>query len=416
MYNNNGDYMKDKFLKYSELLLERCLSIKEGQPLLISAPIESIDFVRVLSECALKKGVTDIYFDWVDEELKHQQLLYLSNEDLSNSLFWDKKVYDIYAKKDAAFLMLVSDNPDIMSDIDSDKISFTSKIYRTSRPLYKKRQLINEIAWCIASVSTYGWASKVFDKDENCVDKLWDLIFDICLVNTNDPIKSWNDKISVSSKRSRKLNDLNLKSLHYTNSLGTDLYVGLSCDTIWYGAGDRMSDDRLIICNMPTEEIFTTPNRLMTNGVVYSSKPLVYNGFIIEDFKLEFHDGKVVDFSAKKGEDVLESIIKGDDNSCYLGEVALVDYNSPISNSGVIFYTTLFDENASCHLALGNGFPNSLSNSKDKARDELLDMGINMSDVHVDFMIGTSDLKINGITYDGREVVIFENGNFVMDM
>lgn len=408
--------MKEKFLKYSELLLDRCLDIKKGQPLLISAPIESIDFVRVLSDCALKKGVTDIYFDWYDEELKHQQLLCLSDDYLVNSLFWNKKIYDEYAKKDSAFLMFVSDDPDIMNDIDSNKISLTSKIYRTSRPLYKKRQLTNEIAWCIASVSTYGWAKKVFCDSKDCVNKLWDLIFDICLINTDNPIRTWDDKVIISSKRSCKLNKLNLKTLHYTNSLGTDLYVGLSPNTVWYGAGDKMEDGRNIICNMPTEEIFTTPNRTMTNGVVYSSKPLVYNGYIIEDFMLEFSDGKVSSFSAKKGQDVLESIINGDDNSSYLGEVALVNYDSPIQNSGVIFYTTLFDENASCHLALGNGFPNSLSNSKEKSKDELVAMGINMSDVHVDFMIGTKDLKIIGNTYDNKEVVIFENGNFVLDV
>lgn len=408
--------MKEKFIKYSELLLDRCLDIREGQPLIVSAPVESIDFIRVLSECALKRGVNDIYFDWFDEELKHQQLLYLSNEDLGNSLFWNKKVYDDYAKKDAAFLMFVSDDPDIMNDIDNDKISFVSKIYRTSRPLYKKRQLTNEVAWCIASVSTYGWAKKVFNDSKDCVNKLWDLIFGICLINTDSPVKSWDDKVLISSNRSCKLNELNLKSLHYTNSLGTDLYVGLSRDTIWYGAGEEMDDGRRIICNMPTEEIFTTPNRNMTNGVVYSSKPLVYNGCLIEDFMLEFCDGKVINYSAKKGYDVLESIIKGDCNSCYLGEVALVDYNSPIQNSGVIFYTTLFDENASCHLALGNGFPNSLANTKDKSKEELIDMGINISDVHVDFMIGTDDLKIVGITYDEEEVVIFENGNFVLNV
>lgn len=408
--------MKEKFLKYSELLLDRCLDVKKGQPLLISAPIEAICFVRVLSECALKKGVNDIYFDFYDDELKHQQLSYLSCDDLGNSLFWNKSVYDLYASKDAAFLMLVSDNPDIMSDISSDIISFSSKLSRKSRPLYKKRQLNNEIAWCIASVSTYGWASKVFDDSKDCVNKLWDLIFDVCLVNTSDPIVSWNKKVSISKKRCLKLNNLNLKTLHYTNSLGTDLYVGLSRNTIWHGAGDTMDDGRDIICNMPTEEIFTTPNRIMTNGCVYSSKPLVYNGCLIEDFKLEFSNGKVISYSAKKGEDILSGIINGDKNSCYLGEVALVDYDSPISNSGVIFYTTLFDENASCHLALGNGFIDSLNDTKNKSNDELIDMGINMSDVHVDFMIGTSDLKITGITYDDEEVLIFDNGNFILDI
>lgn len=406
--------MKEKFIKYCDLLLERCLNIKENQPLIITAPIESIEFIRILSRQALEKGVTDIYYDWFDEELKHDQLKYLNKEDIEKSIFWNKNIYDEYAKKDAAFLMLVSDNPDIMNDIETEKIEIASKISRTSRPIYKKMQSTNDVAWCIASVSTIGWAKKVFNNDPNCVEKLWNKIFDICMINEENPIEAWNKKVELSNNRCKILNDLNIKTLHYTNKLGTDLFVGLTEKTIWYGAGEIMPNNTPIICNMPTEEIFTTPNRLMTNGIVYSSKPLVYNGSTIEDFKIEFKDGKVINYDAKKGKDILETIIKGDETSCYLGECALVDYDSPISNSNLIFYTTLFDENASCHLALGTGFPNTQENTKNKTKQELIEMGINVSDVHVDFMIGTKDLKIEAITYKEEKIIIFENGNFIL--
>lgn len=414
-YNIGGDYMEDKFLKYADLLLSKGVNIKKGQPLLITAPIDCAKFVRILSLCALKKGVTDIYFDWYDDVLKHQQLIYLDNDAIGNSRFFNKKIYDEYAKKDSAFLMLVSDDPDLMSDIDNSILSHSALISRTSRPLYKERQAINDVAWCIAAVSSYGWAKKVFNDSDDCVNKLWNLIFDICLVNSSDPIKEWNKKLALSKKRCDLLNILKLKTLHYTNSLGTNLYVGLSDNTIWCGAGEVMPNGKEIVCNIPTEEIFTSPNRFMTNGKVYSSKPLVYNGYIIEDFWLEFKEGKVIDFDAVKGKKVLESIINGDDTSCYLGECALVSYDSPISNSGVLFYTTLFDENASCHLALGTGFPNCLEGAVSLSRCELLDMGMNVSDVHVDFMIGTSDLKIEGITYSGDSILIFNHGNFVLD-
>ena len=408
--------MEEKFLKYACLLLDKGLNIKSGQPLVITAPIESIEFIRVLSRCALERGVTDIYFDWYDDELKHQQLLYLDNDCISKSLFFDRKIYDEYAKRDGAFLMLVSEDPDIMGDIDSSKLDYSARISRTSRPIYKKRQAINDVAWCIASVSTYGWAKKVFGDYKDSVDKLWNLIFSICLIDNDDPIKAWDNKLELNSRRCDILNKLNIKTLHYTNSLGTDLYVGLSKGTIWCGTRELMPDGTPIVCNIPSEEIFTSPNRLETCGIVYSSKPLVYNGFIIEDFWIKFNDGKVIDFDASKGRDILESIIKGDDTSCYLGECALVPYDSPISNSGVIFYTTLFDENASCHLALGTGFPNTLEGAYNKSKDELINMGLNVSDVHVDFMIGTSDLKIEGITYDGDSVLIFSDGNFSIDM
>ena len=407
--------MKDKFYKYACLLLDVGLNIQEGQPLVITAPVESIEFIRVLSKCALDRGVTDIYFDWTDDELKHQQLLKYGDDSISNSLFFNKKIYDDYAKKDGAFLMLVSENPDIMNDVDSFKLDYALRINRTSRPLYKKRQSTNDVAWCIAAVSTYGWAHKIFN-DSNCVEKLWNLIFSICLVDKDDPIEEWENKLLISSNRCDRLNELNFKTLHYTNSLGTDLYVGLSDGAKWCGAGEPMPSGRRIVANVPTEEIFTSPNRLMTSGIVYSSKPLVYNGYIIDDFWIKFEDGKVISFDASKGKDVLSSIINGDDTSCYLGECALVPYDSPISNSGVIFYTTLFDENASCHLALGTGFPNTLDGTDGKEKDELISMGLNVSDVHVDFMIGTSDLKIEGVTYDGKNVLIFENGNFCIDM
>ena len=402
-------------MKYAELLLSKGVNIKKDQPLVITAPIESADFVRVLSLSALKKGVTDIYFDWYDDILKHQQLTYFDNDSISNSRFFNRSIYDEYAKKDSAFLMLVSDDPDLMSDIDNSTLSHSALVSRTSRPLYKKRQSINDVSWCIAAVSSYGWAKKVFNECDDCVNKLWDLIFDICLINYDDPIKKWDEKLELSKKRCETLNKLKLKTLHYTNSLGTDLYVGLSRDTIWCGAGEKMPNGTEIVCNIPTEEIFTSPNRLMTNGKVYSSKPLVYNGSIIDNFWIEFKDGKVINFDAKRGKDILESIINGDSNSCYLGECALVSYDSPISNSGVLFYTTLFDENASCHLALGTGFPNCLEGASSKSKNELLDSGLNVSDVHVDFMIGTSDTKIQGITYDNKEVLIFDNGNFVLD-
>ena len=404
--------MKEKYIKYSNLLLKKCLNIKEKQPLIITAPVESFELIRIVTKQALELGVKDIYYDWYDDEIKHEHLKHLTKQEIEKHSFWNKKIYDEYAKKDAAFLMLVSENPDLMQDIDKDILAHANKITRTSRPLYKEKQSINDVAWCIASVSTKGWAKKVFNNDLNCVEKLWNKIFDICMINEDNPINEWDKKLNKSQERSKKLTELNIKTLHYTNSLGTDLYVGLSNNTIWYGAREFMPSGREIICNMPTEEIFTTPDRLMTNGIVYSSKPLVYNGYIIEDFNIEFKDGKVINYDAKKGKDILKTIIEGDETSSYLGECALVDYDSPISNSNIIFYTTLFDENASCHLALGTGFPNTQENSKEKSKEELIEMGINVSDVHVDFMIGTKDLKIEAETYDNKKIIIFENGNF----
>ncbi len=406
--------MIDNYNKYANLLLSKCLNIKEGEPLLIQAPIENIDFVRIVAKRAYELGVNDIYFDFDDDILKHDQLLSLDVESLKKSRFWNKKIFDEYANKGAAFLMLYGDNPDLTNDIDPIKVGEVAKVNRLSRPIYKAKQSINEVSWCIASVATEAWARKIFPNSINPKSELWNKIFEMCLINSENPLIEWDKKVAINSKRCELLNNNVFKELHYTNSLGTDLLIKLSDDAIWCGGDEETVDGRKVIMNMPTEEVFTTPIMTGTSGVVYSSKPLVYSGALIENFMLKFEDGKVVGFEAEKGYEVLKSIIEGDEHSCMLGEVALVDYNSPISNSGLIFYETLFDENASCHLAFGNGFPTCIKNTSGKSREDLIKMGINQSSVHVDFMIGTKDLTIKGINKDNEEVLIFDNGNFIL--
>lgn len=397
--------MNENYKKYADLLINRCLSVKPNQPLLISAPIECIDFVRVVATTALKSGVKDIHFDLTDDVLKHEELKYLSNEELTNSKLFNKSIFDEYAKKDAAFLMLYGDDPDIMSDIDKEKIAYTGKLFRTSRPLYKERQLKYEVPWCIASVATEGWAKKVLPNSKTPKEDLWNLIFEMCLVNTPDPIEAWNKKIEMNKLFTEKMNTLKIKKLIYKNDLGTDFEIGFT-DNVWCGAGGHSTEDMPIIVNMPSEEIFTSPNKYTANGIVYASKPLVYNSSLINNFWLKFENGKVIDYDAEQGKEVLKSILEIE-NGNYLGEVALVDVNSPISKSGILFYETLYDENASCHLALGEGFLECIKS--DKTLDEV---GINKSKTHVDFMIGTDDLNVVAETESKKLVTIIENGSF----
>ena len=402
--------MNEELEKYADLLLRKGVNLKKRQPLLISAPIESYEFVRLLTKRAYELGCKDIGYDLIDEEMKHTALEHLSVKELEKTNFFDKKIFDEYAKKNAAFLMLLSDDPMLMNDIDSDKISKTAIFSRKSKPLYKKRQLNNEISWCIACVATKKRAEIIFGR--NGEEKLWEAIFDACHINEDDPLKAWDKFILETNKRTKLLNKLKIKELHYTNGLGTDLRLELLEGSIWNGAGEKTKTGQAFIANIPTEEVFTTPNRLGTNGIVYSSKPLIYNGAFIEDFYLKFENGKVIDYDAKKGKEALKGIIESDENSCYLGEVALVDYDSPISKSKIIHYETLYDENASCHLALGVGFTECVKNSSGKSKTGLLKMGFNYSDNHVDFMVGTEDLNIVATTFDGKKIQIFTNGNF----
>lgn len=392
--------------KYAKLLLDKCLSIKENQPLLITAPIECIDFVRIVAKYAMEKGVRDIYYDFTDEILKHDTLKYYDFKDLDNSNFFNKSIYDEYAKKNAAFLMLYSDDPDALADIDSEKIAYSAKLLRTTRPIYKKMQLTYEVSWCIASVVTKNWAKKVLPNSNNPVDDMWDIVLKMTLCDKEDPVEEWNNKILKNNEIVNKLNKLNIKTLHYKNKLGTDFKISFN-DNIWCGASSKNKSGDEIIVNMPTEEVFTTPNKYTANGIVYSSKPLVYNSSLIDGFFIEFKDGKVINYDAKIGKDVLKSIIETE-NGNYLGEVALVDKLSPINQSNILFYETLYDENASCHLALGDGFPECIKS--DKSFEEL---GVNESKTHVDFMIGTDDLEIIAET-ENDNIIIMKNGTFTI--
>lgn len=402
--------MNRNFEKYAELLLKRCLNLNTPRPLLVTAPIKAIDFVEILTHKAYELGITDIYYDWSDENLKHEQLLHLSDENLLKSPFWSKEIWDEYAKKDAAFLMLYSDDIDLMSDVPEDKITLTANRSRSSRPLFKKRQRVDEVPWCIALVPTLGYAKKVFPNSVDPVADAWDAIFKCCLVYEEDPIKAWDEKVKKIQKRCDILNDYQFKSLHYTNSLGTDLTIELPENHIWSGAGKGG-----LIVNMPSEEVFTSPKYDGINGIVYSARPLVYNGVLIENFSFTFENGRIVKVEAENGKEILENMISTDEGSNYLGEVALVDYDSPISNTNIIFYETLYDENASCHLAIGDSFPTCLLNGENMSAAELKEHGLNNSLVHTDFMVGNFDLKIVGTTKDNREILIFNNGNFVLD-
>lgn len=346
----------------------------------------------------------DFYF--TDDVLKHDQMKYFTKEELINSRFFNKSIYDEYAKKNAAFLMLYANNPDAFNDIDKDIISYTGEINITTRQEYRKKQMNYEVAWCIASVVTHNWAKKVLPNSKDSYTDLWNIVFDLTLVTTPDPIKSWDNKIKTNQTIVKKLNDLKINKLKYTNKLGTNFEIGFS-NNKWCGVGEHTTSGKNILVNMPSEEVFTTPNKFTANGRVYASKPLIYNGSLINDFWLEFKDGKVIDFDASVGKEILNSIIQIE-NGNYLGEVALVDKNSPIAKSNLLFYETLYDENASCHLALGSGFPDCFVD-----RENLEESGFNDSKTHVDFMIGTDDLKIVADTDNGY-VTIMENGEFVI--
>lgn len=390
---------------YIELLLKKCLFFK-SKSLFISYNKLNKNFVNKLIEKAKEMGIDDIYEDEVDYDFKMNLLNKLSIEEIKEEPYFKATIWDEYAKRDASFLFLESEMPKLMDDIDPEKIALASYIKRSTKPIYNEKRDKGIISWCIAAYPNELWAKDLFPNESLAYDKLYKYIASACMLDCNDPIECWNKQLNFSYNMANKLNELKIKRLHYTNEVGTDLWVTLPDDYLFASAAEGEG-----IVNMPSYEIFSSPDYRLTNGIVKSALPLIYNGVTVKDFYIKFKDGKAIEYDAKVGKEILKGIIESDKNACYLGEIALVNHNSPISNTGIVFKTTLFDENASCHLALGAGFNECIKNGLNMSEEELLEHGINQSKNHVDFMIGTSDLNIVGECEQGN-VQIFKDGNF----
>ena len=396
--------MEDKYVK---LLIEKCTNLENNKCLFISFNSEAKDFVSKIVSYVRSIGVVDIYLEEEDINYTHDLLKKLSLDEMKTCSYFNKKIWDTYAEKGASFLMIETETPHIMDDIDSEKIGLMGKLKRETKPLYRKLQRECKLPWCIACYPGKAWAKDIFPNDSDSFEKLKSSIFKVCMLDKEDPGLEWDKFIERNNLVMAKLNSLCLNRLHYTNSLGTDLYIYLPSGYLYAGGKDE-----LCIVNMPSYEVFTSPVYNKTHGIVYSSKPLMYNGSLIDKFWIKFESGKVVDYDAEVGKEVLKEIIETDEYSCYLGEAALVEYDSPISNLGFNFGTTLIDENASCHIALGAGFSECIKGGLNMSVEQLKELGINDSKQHVDFMIGTKDLNIVGETIDGKVISIFENGNF----
>ncbi len=404
--------MKELQEKYADLILKVCLRIKKNQPLFISANSERSDFVRIVVNKAIELGVKDIYLDIIDVNIKHDLLKKIELDNLKDHKYFNRSIWNEYAKKGAAFVMLASENPGLMADIDSEK-QIAAQIYSLeTRDEFDNLRRKSMVPWNIAAVPTARWARKLFPNSKKPVDDLWMKIFEICGVTKNNSEEALEQKLNKLTERKDKLNTYKIRKLKYKNSLGTDFEIELPKKVLWQAGREQLANGEEMLPNYPTEEVFTSPTNDSANGIVYASKPLSYNDNLITDFWIKFKDGIAIDCGAKEGLDVLKGIISSTNNSNRLGEIALVEYHSPISQSNMIFYETLFDENASCHLALGKAFPECIENGTNLTEEEIIKNKLNICKNHVDFMIGTKDLEITGITADNKEIKIFENGDF----
>ncbi|HJB40280.1 MAG TPA: aminopeptidase [Candidatus Ruthenibacterium avium] len=406
--------MEEKLKEYARLAVVTGLAVKPGQEVMISASVEVADFVHLVMEQAYKAGASDVVVEWMDSEAAKLRYQHSYMEKISQCPEWTSLMRNTMAQRGAAFLSIRSDDPRVLADVDPKKPAAVQKASRNACGPFVEAHRNGTMPWCIIGAASPKWAQAVFPDlpEQEARDRLWDAIFQTARVDSGDAVAAWEAHRQEFQKRIAWLNEQGFDALHYQNSLGTDLTVGLLPGGIWCGGGAATADGRWHFMNLPTEEVYTAPHRERTEGTVYSSMPLNFNGNLIDQFYLTFEKGRVVDFGAKQGEEVLRSILEMDEGAKYLGECALVPYDSPISNLEILFYNTLYDENASCHLAVGSGISEAIEGGMSKSREELFQVGINDSLTHVDFMFGTADLSITGIRPDGTRVPVFQNGNW----
>lgn len=406
--------MDTKLNKYAKLLIKKGLNVQKGQPVVIVAPVDCAPFVRLCASAAYDQGCREVVVRWVDDFLTRERYLRGDEPIFDEVPEWFSHFHNDYSEAGAAWLRIESSDPEALKGVDPERLKRSSIASGKALKPYRLRQMSNSFPWCIASVPTLAWAEKVFPdlKGEAAMNALWDAIFSAVRVTEDgDPIRLWDEHCKKLKERKARLSEYQFKELHFKNPLGTDLVVGLPENHFWEG-GSEITQAGLEFCaNIPTEEVFSAPKRDAVNGVVVASKPLVLGGNIIDGFKFELKDGKIVKVFAEKGQEFLESELSVDEGASYLGEVALVPYDSPISNTGILFYNTLFDENASCHFAFGEAYP-CVKNGANMSKEELKAAGLNDSITHIDFMVGTADLSITGKTREGKEVPVFVNGNF----
>ena len=409
--------MKYKIKNYASFLLDICLSMKRDEPLAFSYESYTKDFVDVVKEVAKEKGITDIYLIEFDEAKAKEILENSTTQEIKKHPYFDRSIEkEVYHKKGSILFLDSYNTKNLLSSVDEEKISAMRYAQITTKQEAFKARGKYDFPWCIAAVATKDWADELFPNEENNLEKLWNLIFDITFMNEDNPYDAWEKQINTNTEIKNILTDLKLAKLKYQNKIGTDIEIGLPSDVIWWGAAKKSLDGKKdLIVNIPTLEVFTSPDKNKVNGTVVSSKPLVLTKATIDKLKLTFKDGKVVDVWASNDEDVLINTIKEFDGMDALGEVAFVDYDSKISNTNMVFKSTLIDENASCHLALGKGNVNAVPNGENLSEEELIEKGINRSKNHVDFMIGTSDLNIIGTDIYGNDIPLFVDGNFELD-
>jgi aminopeptidase len=402
--------------KYAKLIVKLGVDVHPGQTVLIQATMEALPLVRKITKAAYQAGARRVEYVWQDDELTLTRFVEAPDDSFDEIPSYTKEMYESLVDEGAAFISVVAPSPDLLKVVDSEKIARSNKAAASALVKYQTAIRKGQVRRTAVCAATPTWAARLFPNLEEhaAYEKLWDYIFKATRVDQEDPIAAWSDHVANLVQRLEWLNEAQFKRLHYRGP-GTDLHIDLPDGHIWIGGGLKDPQGVFHIPNLPTEEIFTAPKRDGVSGTVCSTKPLIYGGNTIDRFSLTFEAGKITEFEAEQGLETLKKLINMDEGSVYLGEVALVPDNSPISKTGITFEHTLYDENASCHLAVGMAYPFCVKGGVNMSPEELKQHGLNVSLVHVDFMIGSGQLDIDGELTSGELVPIFRDGNWATE-
>lgn len=400
--------------KYARLIAETGVNVQDNHTVVLQISVDQAPLARLITEEAYRLGAAEVIVQWSDETIQREFLAHAATDRIENLPQYKIDQTDDWIAKGASRISVVSSNPDALAGVDAQRVAAFQAANGKALVNLRKATQANKVSWTVVAAASEGWAAKVFPElatSEEQVDALWNEIFKTTRIYEENPVIAWDIHDKKLQEKAAELNEQQFTALHYT-APGTDLTIGLPKNHLWEGAGSYNARGEEFMANMPTEEVFTAPDSRRVDGYVSSTKPLSYAGTIISGMKFTFKDGKVVDFSAEQGEEALKNLLAIDEGAKHLGEVALVPDPSPISQSGLIFYNTLFDENASNHLAFGSAYAFNLQGGTEMSEEELAEAGLNRSQTHVDFMVGSDKMNIDGIKEDGTIVPVFRNGDW----
>jgi aminopeptidase len=408
--------MKDfakKLDQYAEVAVRAGLNIQPGQTLWINAPIHAPELVRLITRKAYEAGAKNVHVEWYDDVITRLKYDMAPDETFEQYPSWRVQAMEELAATDGAYLWIASSDPELLKGVPTSRISAASRANGKALAKWREMMTADKFTWSIIGAPSPEWAARVFPdlEQKQATEALWEAILNAARITGEDPVQGWRRHDAELQRRRELLNRKKYRKLHY-RAPGTELTVTLPDGHIWCGGSSENERGTVFFANMPTEEVFTSPLKEGTSGYVTSTMPLSYQGNLIENFTLTFENGRITDFKAEKGYDALKSLLEVDEGARYLGEVALVPHQSPISQSGIVYYNTLYDENASCHLAIGNAYAFCLENGKTMDMEERKAAGLNTSITHVDFMIGSGQLDIDGEKADGTLEPIFRSGSW----